>query len=477
MNSVILISVLAVLILIILFRTAMCREIKHSVQPIDATMINPVPVAEHLSGAVRIKTIGYDEISLTDHSTFKELASYLKKTFPRVHKTLKCETVNKSSLLYHWKGSDPSLKPAVFCAHLDVVPVETGTEGDWKYPPFGGVIAEDSVWGRGALDIKIQVITLLEAAEFLIGINFTPRRDIYFAFGHDEETRRFDGADRIAALLKERGVSPEYVLDEGGCVTDAGINRPAALVGIAEKGFININLTAKGAGGHSAMPPVHTAAGSVCRAVAEIEKHPQPLFLTQPVRAMLTALAPHMPFVTKMIISNLWLFTPLFMKIFAKSQSGSAMLRTTCAATMLDGSKAPNVLPQQALAVVNARLLPGDSSSKLKKNLKKLINDRVVEVEMIHPYESSKVSPVKTFGFSIIENTIHALWPDAVVAPYLVTGGTDARKYEGLTENIYRFSPYKVNPDELKQMHGTNEHISFKNIQTSVAFYTELFSK
>jgi carboxypeptidase PM20D1 len=267
------------------------------------------------------------------------------------------------------------------------------------------------------------------------------------------------------------------VLDEGGCVTDAGISRPAALVGIAEKGFINVKLTAKGAGGHSAMPPVHTAAGSVCRAVAEIEKHPQPLFLTQPVRTMLMALAPHMSFVTKMIISNLWIFTPLFMKIFAKSQSGSAMLRTTCAATILEGSKAPNVLPQQAVAIVNSRLLPGDSSSKLKKNLEKLINDSIIEVEMIQPYEPSKVSPVDSFGFSIIKNTIHALWPDAVVAPYLVTGGTDARKYEELTANIYRFSPYKVTTEELKQMHGTNEHISFKNIQTCVAFYTELFGR
>lgn len=472
-------SIFLAVILIVIARAFICSEKSVEGMNFPDVKIDPELAAKHLSGAVQIRTIGYDDITKTDRAAFEEFASYLEKAYPAVHKTLTCERVNGLSLLYHWKGKSHDKKPALFCAHIDVVPVEQGTEGDWKYPPYSGEIAEGAVWGRGTQDIKVQLITLLDAAEAMIGRGYVPDRDIYFAFGHDEETRRSDGADVIAAMLKERNISFEYVLDEGGCVIDngvKGINRPVAFIGIAEKGFVNIRLSVKAEGGHSSMPPEHTAAGLISRAVTGIESNKRPLILTGPVREMFRALAPSMGFGSRLFLSNLWIFAPLFKKVFAKTASGAAFLRTTVAPTMLEGSGAPNVLPLNASAVINARILHGESSATLKAHLEKVIGDESISIEMNQVYEPSKISPVDSYGFTCTANAIRTLWPGAVISPYLVVGGTDARKYEELTDCVYRFSPFRVDNSEMKQMHGTNEHISIKNIGDSVRFYTAMFT-
>jgi carboxypeptidase PM20D1 len=481
MNIVIIaVGLFLILILTLLIRALLCVE-----KPAKGGVIPELPVdsagaAERLSGAIQIQTIGYDDISKTDYSAFSEFISYLEKSYPRAHEVMNREIVNGYSLLYHWKGKSDNKKPALFCAHIDVVPVEPGTDAEWKYPPYSGSVSEDAVWGRGTQDIKVQVITLLEAAETMIAAGSLPERDIYFAFGHDEETRRYDGADKIAARLKEKGISFEYVLDEGGCVIDnavAGVSRPIAFIGIAEKGFVNIRLSVKGEGGHSSMPPVHTAAGLIARTVSRIESNQLPLTLTLPVLEMFKSLAPAMSFGNRLFLSNLWLFAPLFKKIFSKTASGAAFLRTTMAPTMLEGSGAPNVLPLNASAVVNARILHGDSSATLKAHLEKVIADSSVSIEMSQVYEPSKISPADSFGINGVKENIRALWPDAVITPYLVVGGTDARKYEELTDSVYRFSPYRLDNSEMKQMHGTNEHISIKNITDCVKFYTAMFTK
>jgi carboxypeptidase PM20D1 len=469
----------AVLIFTAVMRAIRCREKLFEAGIIPEYSINSDNAAEHLAGAIRIPTIGYDDISKTDTGAFLEFAIYLKKTFPNVHKVMTRETVNEYSLLYRWRGKSSVIKPALFCAHIDVVPVEHGTDSDWKYPPYSGSVSEGAVWGRGTQDIKIQMITLLEAAEAMIVNGFVPDRDIYFAFGHDEETRRYDGADRIAALLKSKGITFEYVLDEGGCVIDngvAGVKRPIAFIGIAEKGFVNIRLSVKGEGGHSSMPPEHTASGLISRAIHRIESNQPSLTLTTPVLEMFRSLSPAMSFGNRLFLSNLWLFAPLFKKIFAKSQSGRAFLRTTTAPTMLEGSGAPNVLPLNASAVVNARILHGDSSESLKSHLWKVIDDESVSIEMSQVYEPSKISPVDSYGFDCVARTIRALWPEAVISPYLVVGGTDARKYEELTDCVYRFSPFRLDNSEMKQMHGTNEHISIYNIMNCIRFYTAMFT-
>ncbi len=478
-------AIIPVILLLVLIASLIIRTLRNKEKEIEKIDVPHYDIdrdgaAARLSGAIQIKTIGYDDIAKTELKPFYEFAAYLEKSYPDVHKIMEREVINGASLLYRWKGMSDSKKPALFCAHIDVVPVEAGTDGDWKYPPYSGSISEGAVWGRGTQDIKVQIITLLEAAETMIAKGFVPERDIFFAFGHDEETRRYDGADRIAARLKEKGVSLEYVLDEGGCVIDnavAGIKRPIAFIGIAEKGFVNIRLSVKGAGGHSSMPPVHSAAGLISRAVCKIESNQFPLTLTESVKEMFRSLSPAMSFANRLFLSNLWLFAPLFKKIFAKADSGRAFLRTTMAPTMLAGSGAPNVLPQNASAVINARILHGDSSQRLKAHLEKVISDSSVIIEMNQVYEPSKVSPVDSYGFNSIAKAVRVFWPESVVTPYLVVGGTDARKYEELTDCVYRFSPYRVDNSEMKQMHGTNEHISIDNIADSIAFYTVMFTK
>jgi len=478
--AIILILILSALTLILIIRTFRCEEKPFEKVNIPQFNIDLKGAAKRLSGAIQIRTIGYDDVTKTDKKAFSDFLSYIKKSYPKSHKAMEREIINKYSLLYRWKGKSAEKKPALFCAHLDVVPVELGTDNDWKYPPYSGSIAEGSVWGRGTQDIKIQVITLFEAAEMMIAKGFVPDRDIYFAFGHDEETRRFDGADKIAARLKEKGVVLEYVHDEGGCVIDnavAGVKRPIAFIGIAEKGFVNIRLSVKAEGGHSSMPPEHSAAGLISRAVHRIESNQFPLTLTKPVLEMFRSLAPAMSFGNRLFLSNLWIFAPLFKKAFAKTASGRAFLRTTMAPTMLEGSGAPNVLPLNASAVVNARILHGESSGTLKAHLKKVICDESISIEMNQVYEPSRISPVNSYALNCIAGTIRALWPEAVVSPYLVVGGTDARKYEELTECVYRFSPFRVDNSEMKQMHGTNEHISFENIADCIRFYSAMFTK
>ncbi len=467
-----------ILLLVLLTRALMAGE-KHveGVVPPEMT-IDIKGAAQRLSGAVQIKTIACSDASMTDLSAFTGFREYLQRTYPAVHRVMSLEVVNGASLLYRWTGKAPDKKPALFLAHIDVVPVESGTERDWRYPPFSGTVAESAVWGRGTQDIKNQLIALFESAETAIASGFVPERDIYFAFGHDEETRGNDGADVIAKLLSDRKINFEYLLDEGGQIIDnavPGVRRPVAFIGIAEKGFVNITITAKSEGGHSSMPPSHTAAGIVSRAVAGIESKKMPLRLTAPVAEMFRALAPAAGFGARFFLSNLWLFAPVFKRAFARSNSGSAFLRTTTAATMLNAGDAPNVLPLKASAVINARILHGDSSRSLKRRIEKITGDKSLSIEMNQVYEPSKVSPVDSFGYKSIEKTILSLWPGAVVTPYLVVGGTDARKYEALTGCVYRFTPIRVDNSEMKQVHGTDEHISMKNIEDSIRFYTAMF--
>lgn len=471
-------SITIILAVVLVVRTFACSEKTYPpLMPADIK-IDPGRVAKKLSDAVRIMTIAHDDASKTDLKAFRSFARYLEKSFPCVHRVMDREVINNASLLYRWHGSDKKKKPALFCAHIDVVPVEHDTEADWHYPPFSGAIAENSVWGRGTQDIKNQLVSLFEAAELMIKNGFVPGRDIYFAFGHDEETRRHEGADIIALHLEERGLSFQYVLDEGGYVADnavPGITRPVAFIGIAEKGFVNIHLTAKSGGGHSSMPPAHTAAGCIARAITKLETHQLPLKLTAPVLEMIRSLCPAMDFGKRLILSNLWLFAPLFKRVFAGTPSGAAFLRTTMAPTMLDGSDAPNVLPLSASAVVNARILHGESTGSLLTHVSRVISDDSVSIDMDLVYEPSKVSPVDSYAFSCIAGTIQTLWSDAIITPYLVAGGTDARKYEELTDCVYRFTPMRLDNGEIKQMHGTNEHISIENLADSVRFYTAMF--
>ena len=466
----------AILVAVLLGRTIFFRSRRYTVEPLPGIKIDVERAAKRLSGAVQIPTITAPDPEKADRAPFEKFIRYLEQAFPAAHKALEREIVNNYSLLYRWKGSGGELKPALLMAHIDVVPVEEGTEQHWQHPPFGGEVAEGFVWGRGTMDVKNQIILILEAVELLLAEGYTPERDFYLAFGHDEEVRGDDGAVKIAELLQSRGISLEYVLDEGGAATLGampGVERPIAAVGIAEKGYADVKITAEGEAGHSSMPPKHTAAGLIGKAVVQLEKRQRPARISPYLKEMLAYVGPEMGFGLRLILANLWLFGPLFTAVFKANRAGNALLRTTTAVTVLEGGKVPNVLPRKAGAVINFRIAPGETVDGLLAHIRKVVGDKI-KVEPLIATEPSRISPVESTGFKAIERAVYATFPQSAAVPYIVMGGTDAIRYEQICDQIYRFTPMLISTEDLERIHGTNERLSLENIELGVRFYLEL---
>ncbi|HSA56560.1 MAG TPA: M20/M25/M40 family metallo-hydrolase, partial [Gemmatimonadaceae bacterium] len=375
-----------------------------------------------------------------------------------------------------WPGRRPDLPAVVLMAHLDVVPVEDAPA--WTHPPFSGALAGGFVWGRGALDDKAAVIAILEAVELLVSQGFQPRRTVYLAFGHDEEVGGARGAGEISRILQERATRLAFLLDEGGVVTEGvvpGVSRPTAMIGVVEKGTVNVALVVERPGGHSSMPPTHTAVGILSRAITRLEANPMPARLTPVTERTFTLLAPEMPFLRRLLLANLWLFRPVVVGAMARDERAAATLRTTTAATMIRGSPKSNVLPARAEAVVNFRILPGDTPDAVVAHVQRVVDDTAVRVTP--QGRGSLPSPVADYAsaeFRRLENTISQLFPGVVTVPFLMIAATDTRHYEPLTRNVFRFNPFVVNPDMLSGAHGTNERIRADDFARGVRFYAQL---
>ncbi len=441
-----------------------------------------VPVADsalaRLAGAVRIPTISTTDYAQTDTAQFGRFGRYLRQAFPRVHAQLKLEKFNDFGLLFTWPGRNAALKPALLLGHYDVVPVLPGTESKWARPPFAGVQAGGYLYGRGTLDDKASVLAQLEAVEYLLGTSFQPMRTVLLAFGHDEETLGRRGAGAMAAALARRGIRAEFVLDEGGVVkTDgvAGLKKAVALVGISEKGYLTLELTATGKGGHSSMPPAQTSIGAVAAAVVKLEQHPFPGSLAGGDDHLLDYLASEVSFGQRLVFANRWLFAPLLKKILAATPAGNATLRTTTAPTIFRAGAKENVLPIDATATVNFRLLPGDSVAGVVREVRRIIDDEHISIKIIgRPTEPSWVSDPEAAPFQQLHRTIRSVFPAAVVAPYVVTGATDARQYAALSPNVYRFLPTEITQEGIESIHGSNERLAVQNYPRMVQFYATL---
>ena len=439
--------------------------------------------AERLGKALTFKTISYQETQKNDWNEYQNFIKYLESAFPEVHATLKRDIVNNYSLLYTWEGKKPSLSPALFIAHYDVVPVEQGTENDWKYPPFSGTIADEAIWGRGALDVKSGVIGLLESVNYWIQNGYQPERTLLFAFGHDEELGGRNGAKKIAELLKERGIKPEFSLDEGMAINEGiipGIEGPVALIGIAEKGYLSLELSVTTKGGHSSTPPDKTSIGILSAAIQRIEQHRKPAKLAGPIRWTLEDLAPYMNFPMRAVCSNLWLFSGLLAKVLATVPSSNAALRTTFAPTLFHAGEKENVLPAKAWAVVNIRMLPDDSSEEVINYIRKTINDDRVEIKPYSPEKTDEASPLSdrtSDSYKAIVETIQEVWGNIPVASSLTLGGTDSTNYVGVVKNLYRFQPLKFTMEEIELLHGTNERVRIDNYYKGIEFYIRLLKK
>lgn len=427
--------------------------------------------ATRLAELIRYRTVS--DASEYDASEFEGLVGFLRRAYPRVHENLTVERVGRHGLLYTWTGTNPELRPVLFAAHTDVVPASNAEQ--WTHPPFEGAIADGYVWGRGAMDDKSAVIGLLEATDALLDEGFQPERTVYFAFGHDEELDGADGAAQIAALLAERGVELEAVLDEGLVVTHGIVDlveEPVALIGVAEKGDVSVEIAAKDTGGHSSMPPSQTAVGRVARAVHRLEAHPFDASVRGgPAEAFLGHLGPHAG-VLSVVLANLWLFDPLVTRILTEKPSTNALLRSTVAPTMLKGSPKQNVLATEASAVVNVRIDPRDSVDRVLERFREVIDDDQVTVTPLPgASEPSSVSSHESRAYQAIAESIAATFPDALVVPGLVMASTDARHYESLAEDSYRFVPIEVTETDTVRIHGRDERISVQGLGAAIAFY------
>jgi carboxypeptidase PM20D1 len=436
-------------------------------------------MAGRLAKALQFQTVSYENRAQSNRKDFIDFQKFLERSFPKVHEKLKKEIVEDCSLLFTWKGGDDKELPILLTAHMDVVPAETEPGKSWTYPPFQGRVADGFIWGRGALDDKVSVLGILEALEKLIDAGFVPRRTIYIAFGHDEEIGGQHGSAKIAALLSSRGVKLDYVLDEGLTITEGmipNISRPVAMIGIAEKGCLSVQLSVEGEDGHSSMPPQQTAIGILSSAISRLEKKQFPARLEAPVKKMFETLSPEMPLGLRVVFANLWLFESLLKKKLASVPRTNALIRTTTAPTIFQSGIKENILAAKARAVVNYRILPGDTIDTVLMNVKEIINDSRVKIEALEDLKSnpSKITDTGSRGYKALEQVIHQAFPEAIVAPGIVVAVTDSRHYSALTGNILHFSPIRLRPDDLPRIHGTDERISTEEYRDAVRFYAQL---
>lgn len=446
--------------------------------PLDADTL-----ADTLAAVLRIPTISRTDPQTgqpgTDPAALEALIELLERRFPRVHAQLQRERVSGYSLLYTWRGADPAARPALLAAHLDVVPVEPGTEDRWTHPPFAGVVADGHIWGRGALDDKSNLMSQLEAVEWLLAQDMQPSRTLYFAYGHDEEIGGAQGAAQIARLLQDRGVRLAFTLDEGSAITQGivpGIDRPVAAIMAGEKGYATFRLRSRASGGHSSTPPHDNAIARLAAAVARLDARPPAPRLTPPVAAMLDRLAPEMPFTSRLAIANRALFEPLLLRVLARGEITNAMIRSTQAITVFHAGVKDNILPTEAHALVNYRLLPGDRIDAIRRHIVATVDDPAVEVSIEEGFgnEAPPLSDPAAPEFALIARTVNEVFPQALVSSGIILATTDNRHYAGIRDQGYHFAPFVYTPDDQQRVHGSNERIGVEGYADMVRFYIRL---
>lgn len=456
------------------------------VPPLAVLEVDKAGASARLAEAVRARTVSSRSDAAQNADQFAQLHAMLQARYPKAHAVLKREVIGGLSLLYTWQGSDPKAQAILLMAHQDVVPVSPGTEKQWSVDPFAGVVQDGFVWGRGAWDDKGNLISQMEAVEMLVAGGYQPQRTVYLAYGADEEVAGERGAARIAALLKERGVRLAFVIDEGLLVTEGilpGLRKPAALIGVAEKGYLSVTLELPVAPGHSSMPPPggSGAIAMMSAVLTRIDADQFPAAIDGIAAELLATIAPEMEGLLRVPMSNLWLFGPLVQKQLEAGASTNALLRTTTALTRIKAGDADNVLPGYVEATVNYRMLPGDTAAQVVARLKAQVSrtlghDRFTLRVLPGPSEASPVSSTRSAQYRLVNRAVREVFPGAVVAPGLMIGGTDARHFSDLSDNIFRFSPVRARSEDLPRFHGTNERVSVDNLAEMIRFYHRLLT-
>ena len=465
-----------VFVLVILARTMMFTPKAQAEPDSETVSFDKDRAVSALAQLVRCRTVSYYDKSLEDEAEFEKLINLLPKLYPNVAEKCSLLKLPDRALLFRWQGREEG-EPAVLMAHYDVVPVN---EADWDKPAFEAIIEDNVMWGRGTLDTKVTFNGILSAADALIAQGFTPERDIYFAFSGGEEVNG-NGAVNIVNYFREQGITPAFVLDEGGAVVEnvfPGVSKPCAMIGIAEKGMMNLEFAIKSNGGHASAPAPHTPVGRLSMACVKLENKPFKAHLTKPVLEMFDTLGRHSSFLYRMIFANLWCFKGI-LDIICKKSGGelNALVRTTVAFTQMEGSDAPNVIPPQAKMVANLRLNPMDTMDSALDYIKGVIKDEDIQLRVTSGMNPSPLSSTDCEGFYKVCNAVISTWPGCIASPYLMVQCSDSRHYGAISDRVYRFSAMDLTKEERGTIHGNNERIRLELVERSVEFFIRVMKQ
>ena len=445
------------------------------VKQVDLPELDGGQIAARLGEAIRIKTISTHQGMDKRGPEFQAFLDWLVKTYPAANEAMSREIVGGLTPLYRWQGSDETLQPILLTAHYDVVPVAETSLADWQQEPFSGAIAEGFIWGRGALDDKSAVVAIMEAVEGLASSGFSPSRTVFLSFGHDEEIGGAEGAGSVAAHFKANEIQAIWSLDEGSMILKdviSGLDKPVASINVAEKGYVTLDITARAEGGHSALPPRETAVSALAMALTRLQSEPVPGGLTGASKDFFDGLGPHFSMERRVLFANQWLYRPILENILSGSAATDAMLRSSKAPTMLQGSGKENVLPQAAVASVNFRIHPRDSVQSLIDHAHKLIDDDTIEVTVRGgANEPSTVSSATSEGFETLSMTFQQVFGDLAIVPGLTIAGTDTRHYAGIADDSYRINPFIFTGEDIPRLHGKNERVSVDGMVKAVHFF------
>jgi carboxypeptidase PM20D1 len=438
--------------------------------------------AENLAKAVQFKTISTHDNNQQYADSFKGLHGLLREKYADVFSKLEVKEFAPFGLLLKWKGKNSNTMPIMLMAHQDVVPIDEGTEHLWDHPPFSGIIDKGVVWGRGSMDDKGSLISILEAVSHLIKENYAPDRDIYLFFSDKEEILG-ETADNVAQYFKENNIRLEVVFDEGGFILAEAFSpqvpEPVAAIGLSEKGYLDLELSTKSKGGHSSTPPTHSAIGILSKAISELEDNQLTGHLTGLQREFFETLARHMQFKDKLVLTNIWLFEPLILHQAITDRILNAFVRTTTAVSVFNAGIQSNVMPAEATAIANFRIATGETVESTIKHVIDTINNPLVSLKPLKSVDPSPISSKETKAYEAISNNVKALFPKQlpIISPYVTIGVTDSRHFAGVSDNQYRFLPCLVTNSELDGFHGTNERMSVDNIGKMIQFYVMLIKE